>query len=198
MCIQTGVTVWKRLSGVVTSVTLTFDRWPRPFAWTLPWSLVIIPENFMMIRWWEHSQRGVTDGQTNNQNSISKIFKKVVFEQLYKYFQEHKLFFHSQYGYRKLHSAQYAALELTDRTMHDIDNRNVSVALYMDMSKAFDSLDPRILIHKLHCYKNIERHTAHTIVSWPNPKQWIIVHTSDLMMIIRQSVNSLNHHKGNG
>ena len=31
--------------------------------------------------------------------------------------------------------------------------------------------------------KNIERHTAQTIVSWPNPKQWIIVHTSDLMMI---------------
>ena len=35
--------------------------------------------------------------------------------------------------------------------------------------------------------KNIKRHTANTIVSWPNPKQWIIVHTSDLMMIIRQS-----------
>ena len=31
-------------------------------------------------------------------------------------------------------------------------------------------------------YKNIERHTADTIVSWPNPKQWVIVHTSDLMM----------------
>ena len=45
--------------------------------------------------------------------------------------------------------------------------------------------------------KNIDRHTAHTIVSWPNPKQWIIDHTSDLMMIIRQSVYSLNH-KGIG
>ena len=39
-----------------------------------------------------------------------------------------------------------------------------------------------------HITKNIERHTAHTIVSWPNPKQWVIVHTSDLMMIIRQSI----------
>ena len=36
--------------------------------------------------------------------------------------------------------------------------------------------------------KNIERHTADTIVSWPNPKQWVIVHTSDLMMMIRQSI----------
>ena len=40
--IQTGVTV------------RTFDLWPWPFAWSLPWSLVITPENYMMIRWWEH------------------------------------------------------------------------------------------------------------------------------------------------
>ena len=65
MWIQTGVTVRKQLSWVVTSVTLTFDLWPWPLAWTLPWSLVITPENFMMIRWWEHSQKGVTDRQTD-------------------------------------------------------------------------------------------------------------------------------------
>ena len=33
--------------------------------------------------------------------------------------------------------------------------------------------------------KNILRHTAHTIVSWPNSKQWLTIHTSDLMMKIR-------------
>ena len=67
MWIQSGVTVRKRLSWVVTSVTLTFDLWPWPFAWTLLLSLVITPENFMMIRWWEHSQKGVTDRQTDRQ-----------------------------------------------------------------------------------------------------------------------------------
>ena len=65
--IQTGVTVRKRLSWVVTSVTLTFDLWPWPFAWTSLWSLVITLENFMMIRWWEHSQKGVTDRHTDGQ-----------------------------------------------------------------------------------------------------------------------------------
>ena len=58
--IQTGVTVRKWLSW---AMILTFDVWPWPFAWTLPLSLVITPENFMMIRWWEHSQKGMTDGQ---------------------------------------------------------------------------------------------------------------------------------------
>ena len=41
--------------------------WPWPFAWWLSWSLVITPENFMMILWWEHSQKGVTDRQTDRQ-----------------------------------------------------------------------------------------------------------------------------------
>ena len=67
MWIQTGVTVRKRLSWVVTSVTLTFDLWPWLFAWTLRCSLVITPENFKMIRWWEHSQKGVTDRRTDGQ-----------------------------------------------------------------------------------------------------------------------------------
>ena len=74
MWIQTGVTVRKRLSWVVTSVTFTFDLWPWLFAWTLPWSMVITPENFMMIRWWEHSQKGVTDRQTDGrtENTIHR------------------------------------------------------------------------------------------------------------------------------
>ena len=67
MWIQTGVTVRKWLSWAVTSVTLIFDLWPWPFAWTLLWSLIVTPENFMMIRWWEHSQKGVTDRRTDGQ-----------------------------------------------------------------------------------------------------------------------------------
>ena len=67
MWIQTGVTVRKRLSWVLTSVTLTFDLWPWPFAWTSLLSLVITPEHFLMIRWREHSQKGVTDRQTDGQ-----------------------------------------------------------------------------------------------------------------------------------
>ena len=65
MWIQTGVTVRKRLSGVLTSVTLTFDLWPWSFAWTSLLSMVITSGNFMMIRWQQHSEKGVTDRQTD-------------------------------------------------------------------------------------------------------------------------------------
>ena len=76
MWIQTGVTVRKRLSWVV---TLTFDLWPWPFAWTSLLSLVITPENFMMIRWWEHGEKGVTDGQTDRQtNRLNQSYSCLV------------------------------------------------------------------------------------------------------------------------
>ena len=66
MWIQTGVTVRKRKFG-------SWPLWPWPFAWTLPWSNVITPENFMIL-WWEHSQKGVTDGQTDGrtENTIHR------------------------------------------------------------------------------------------------------------------------------
>ena len=74
MWIQTGVRVRKRLSWVLTSVTLTFDLWPWPFAWTSLLTMVTTPENFMMIRWWEHGEKGVTDRRTDGrtENTICR------------------------------------------------------------------------------------------------------------------------------
>ena len=46
-------------------VSLTFDLWPWPFAWTSLLSLVTTPENLIMIRSRKHSQKGVTDRQTD-------------------------------------------------------------------------------------------------------------------------------------
>ena len=57
----------KRLSWLLTSVTLNFDLWPWLFAWPSLLSLVTTPKNFMMIWWWELSQKGVTDGQIDRQ-----------------------------------------------------------------------------------------------------------------------------------
>ena len=71
--IQTGVTVRKWLSWVLTSVTLTFDLWPWPFAWTSLLSLVITQK----ISWWYDHGNIVkkvwqadrrTDGRTDGLN----------------------------------------------------------------------------------------------------------------------------------
>ena len=73
MWIQTRVTVWKQLNWVLTPVTLTFDLWPWTLAREPIMSLVITHENFTMIRWWEHSEKRVTDRRTNRQTDRSVL-----------------------------------------------------------------------------------------------------------------------------
>ena len=71
MWIQTGVIVQKQLSGVMSSVTLTFNLWPWPFAWMSHLSMVVYAENFRMIRWQEHCQKGVTADRRTDGNKCS-------------------------------------------------------------------------------------------------------------------------------
>ena len=48
-------------------------------------------------------------------SSVSKVFEKAAYDQLYEYFSSHVLFYDSRYGFRKCHSTELAALELVDR-----------------------------------------------------------------------------------
>ena len=84
--------------------------------------------------------------------SISKLFEKVVFNQLFEYFHKNNLFYDSQYGFRKLYSTELAAMELTNKILVDIDEKNVSLTVFMDLRKAFDTLDHDILLNKLQYY----------------------------------------------
>ena len=85
--------------------------------------------------------------------AISKLLEKVVFSQLSDYFHKNNLFYDIQYGFLKNHSTEYAAMELTDKVLKDIDEKNSSLAIFMDLSKAFDTLDHNILIKKLAHYE---------------------------------------------
>ena len=49
--------------------------------------------------------------------SISKLFEKVVSSQLHDYFGNNDLIYDSKYGFLENHSAEYAAMELTDKTL---------------------------------------------------------------------------------
>lgn len=84
--------------------------------------------------------------------AISKIFERVIFNQLYAYFQKYKLFYSSQYGFRSGHSTEFACLELVDRIIQEMDRGKIPICIFLDLSKAFDTLDHTILLTKLEYY----------------------------------------------
>ena len=63
-----------------------------------------------------------------------------------------KLFSNSQYGFRSGHSTEYAAIDLVDNIITQMDNNEIPISIFLDLSKAFDTIDHAILLHKLQHY----------------------------------------------
>ena len=105
--------------------------------------------------------------------SISKVFERIMYNQLYDYFTDQKLFFNSQYGFRSNHSTELAALELLDRIVVKMDQNDIPLNIYLDLSKAFDTLNHEILIYKLKHY-GILGNSLKLLVSYlTNRKQYV-------------------------
>ena len=82
-------------------------------------------------------------------SSLPKVFEKVVLDQLYDYLIANGLLFESQYGFRKQHSTELAALELTGRIRREMDQNRIPFSVFLDLSKAFDTLNHHISLSKL-------------------------------------------------
>ena len=80
---------------------------------------------------------------------ISKIFEKIVQKQLYTYLVNNNLLLDSQHGFREKHSTESAVIELTDYLKIQIDNKHVPLCLFLDLSKAFDTINFDILLLKM-------------------------------------------------
>lgn len=87
--------------------------------------------------------------------AFSKVYERVIFNQLMEFFLDKNLIYESQYGFRPGHSTNLAALEFVNRIVNSLDRKNQShqsIAIFMDLSKAFDTLNHEILLQKLQHY----------------------------------------------
>ena len=84
--------------------------------------------------------------------AISKVLEKLIALQLSSYFEDNKLLFDNQYGFRPKHSTEHAALELIDRIINKMDTNEIPLNIFLDLSKAFDTIDHTILLNKLKYY----------------------------------------------
>ena len=84
--------------------------------------------------------------------SVSKVFERIIHDQLNEYFSSLKLFYKSQYGFRHSHLTELAALELVELIITEMDVKKVPLNIYLDLSKAFDTLDHEILLFQLKHY----------------------------------------------
>ena len=78
--------------------------------------------------------------------TISKVFERVIHIQLYDYFCKNNLLCEQQYGYRLKHSTKLATIKLVDYLVKNMDENFIPCAMYLDLSKAFETLNFDILV----------------------------------------------------
>ena len=89
--------------------------------------------------------------QTNFPN-IVKILEMIVYSCLYKFFENNKLVYNLQFGFRKKHSTTHAQIHLTKKIWEQLDGGKYGCGIFVDFQKAFDTVDHTILTQKLNYY----------------------------------------------
>ena len=75
---------------------------------------------------------------------------------LYQLLELHNVLFVNQFRFRKNNSTSYALMEITENIKESIDNGKFGCGIYIDVRKAFDTVNHNILIKKLEIMESVE------------------------------------------
>ena len=83
---------------------------------------------------------------------FSKVFERIVYDYLFDFICTNNILYDYQFGFRPKHSTQQAIITLIDKITKSLDNGDIVISLFIDLKKAFDTVDHRILLRKLYAY----------------------------------------------
>ena len=103
---------------------------------------------------------------------FSKILERLMYNRLYKYLKENILY-EKQFGFQCGHSTNDAIVQLVDKIFDSFEKEQFTLGVFIDLSKAFDTVDHSILLKKLKFYGITDKNLAWFESYLSNRKQYI-------------------------
>ena len=85
-------------------------------------------------------------------SNLNKIIEKLMFKRLYSFLEQYKCIYDLQFGFRTNHSTNHALISIIQRIQEAIKNNNIAIGIFIDLQKAFDTVNHFILLEKLKHY----------------------------------------------
>jgi len=83
---------------------------------------------------------------------FSKILERAMHNRLSDFMESNAILYNKQFGFRKNHSTTHAIIEVVDKITEALDQRKITIGVFLDLSKAFDTIKHDILFKKLEHY----------------------------------------------
>ena len=86
-------------------------------------------------------------------SNIEKILKELMYTFLYTFLDYNNIIYDLQFGFRQQHSTFYALINITENIRKALDDGNIGCGIFVDLQKAFETVDHQILLAKLNHYR---------------------------------------------